>query len=235
MPEFRITSSPVHPGQKMKEGAWHFLRSRNAPARLLHKFGSTIYEWTADQPIKKQKWWTEVHVSANSTSPGGSGATLTIVNTAAITWLLNATNEYLYFEADVHEQWDTTSDIIVYVEVMLTSAQPANDTIDAELIAEYYGTHDDMDTSIKTQTRTISHDITSDNAQGIVHQLIFTIDHDKVSHVVDAHDHLKFRFRLSSVAGTSVSSVNYLCAHIRYQSRFDWPAEKVLGAFPVEG
>ncbi len=236
VPEFKqITSSRVHPGSKMENGLWHFLRAKGSPARLLHKFEGVLYEWSVDRLVKKQKWWTEVHISANSTSPGASGATLTVVNTAAITWLLNATNEYLYFGADIHDQWDGLSDILVHVEVMLTSAQPANDTIDAELIAEYFGDHEDMDTSIKTQTRTVSHDIVSDNAQGTVHELIFVIDYDLVNHVVNAHDHFKFRFRLSSVSGTSVSSVNYLCAHMKYQSRFDWPAEKVLGAFPVEG
>ena len=48
MPEFRITSSKVHPGSKMKEGLWHFLRGKGSLPRLLHKYGSTIYEWTAD-------------------------------------------------------------------------------------------------------------------------------------------------------------------------------------------
>ncbi len=51
MPEFRITSSTVHPGSKMEEGAWHFLRARGSPARLLHKFGSAIYGFWVGEPL----------------------------------------------------------------------------------------------------------------------------------------------------------------------------------------
>lgn len=233
MPEFRITSSKVHPGQKMKEGAWHFLRSRNAPARLLHKFGSRIYEFIVSEPVKKQKWWVELHTSPASISPGGSAATLAVVNFATIAYLLNATNEYLYWDFDMHDNWDGNSDVVIKVEVALSGDETVDDTIDAEIIAEYFGDHDDIDTGVKTQTSTIAHDIVSDNTQGKMHCLCFILEWDKASNVIERGDLLNIRFRLSSVA--SVGAVWFLGAHIQYQSRYDWPADKVLGAYPVEG
>ena len=229
----QITSSKVHPTRRLKEGAWHFARTAGMPGRLFHKFGGILHEWTVDDPTKRQKWWTEFHLAASSVSPGASGATLVVLNTSSLVWLLNATDEFLYFDSDVHDNWDAASDIVIRVVVAMAGAQAEDATIDAELIVEYYADHDDASIGFKTQTRTVAHDIVTDNTAGLVHELVFVLDYDLGGNVIEREDHLKFRFRLSSVA--SVEAVFFVCAHVRYKNRLDWQAEKVLGAFPTEG
>jgi hypothetical protein len=179
-------------------------------------------------------YWHEFHLGATKTDPGGSGATLTVVNTASFVYLLDATTEYLYFEIDIHDDWDGASDIVVEVRVALSGAETANDIINAEVIAEYYGEHDDIDTGVKTQTRTINHDIVSDNGQGDAHDLVFIIDWDLASNVVEVEDTIKLRFRLDSVGGgTDVAAVWFSDANIKY--RTSKPQLETGGSFPSEG
>lgn len=177
-------------------------------------------------------YWDRMHIDSSAISPGGSGATLTVWNTATIGYLLDATTEYLYYSCDVESNWDASSDLVVEMYVALNAAETANDIIQAELVAEYYSEHDDMDVP-KTQTRTINHDIVSDNAAGEVHELIFVLDYDLVDNVIEADDRLKLRFRLDSVAGgTDVAAVRFLFGHVKYRTTF--PGDPV-GTFPTEG
>lgn len=217
----------------MKEGEFRFALTGGKLGTLYHKFSSILWEWPAFRREKPTKWWREFHLPASSISPGASGATLTVINTASITYLLNATNEYLYFDSDVHSDWNAVSDIVVNVLVALENAETANDTIEAELIAEYFTDHDDMDTGFKTQTRTVNHSIGTETAAGTLHELVFVLDHDLASNVIERGDTIKYRFRLDSVA--SVPGVYFVGAHVKYISRDDWQAEKFTGAFPTEG
>ena len=217
----------------MKEGEWRFTPTKGKIATLYHKFAGILWEWPAFQREKPTKWWREIHLPASSVSPGASGATLTVLNTSSLVWLLNATDEYLYFDTDIHADWNAVSDVVVVVIVALGGAETSNDTIEAELIAEYFTEHDDMTTGFKTQTRTVNHDIGTDTAAGTLHDLTFVLNYDESSNVIEKEDHIKFRFRLDSVA--SVSAVHFLCAHVQYISRDDWQAEKFIGAFPTEG
>jgi hypothetical protein len=114
-------------------------------------------------------YWCEEHVGAGKATAGGSGATYTVWNTATDGWLLDATTEYLYLDAtDIEGFWDSASDIQVNVIVALNAAETANDIINGEVVSEYFSYLDNSDNmdSPKTQTRTINHDIGSDNAQG---------------------------------------------------------------------
>jgi hypothetical protein len=202
--------------------------------------GTTVYSQEDDGSVDVYDasgngiHWREFHLGATKTDPGGSGATLTVVNTASFVYLLDATTEYLYFETDIHDDWDGSSDIVVEVQVALSGAETANDVIQGEIVAEYYGEHDDMDTGIKTQTRTVNHDIVSDNGQGDVHHLVFIIDEDLASHNVDPEDNIKLRFRLDSVAGgTDVAAVWFIGANVKY--RTSKPQLETGGTFPSEG
>jgi hypothetical protein len=179
------------------------------------------------------RFWQEFHLCANTASPGGSGATATVINTATLAYLLDANTEYLYFEVDVHDDWDAASDMVVEVEVALATAETANDIINAEVVAEYHGEHEDIDTAVKTQTRTINHDITSDNAQGIKHKLTFILDYDLASNVIEQEDSLHLRFRLDSVGGgTDVGSVHFLQMNIKYRTA---KPQLIFDSFPAEG
>ena len=217
----------------MKEGEFRFALTGGKLGTLYHKFSGILWEWPAFERKKPIKWWKETHLPASAVSPGASGASLVVLNTSSLVYLLNATNEYLYFDTDIHADWNAVSDIVVIIIVGLENAETSNDTIEAELIAEYFGDHDDMTTGFKTQTRSVNHNIGSDTAAGTLHDLTFVLNYDEASNVIEREDHIKFRFRLDSVA--SVSGVHFLCAHVQYIVRDDWQAEKFTGAFPTEG
>ena len=176
-------------------------------------------------------YWREFHAPAAKSSPGGSGATLVVVNTSTLVWLLDATTEFLYFSADVHADWDGASDIVVEVTVALDAAETNGDDIEAEVVCEYAGEHDDMDTNVRTQTRTVNHDIGTDSEQGKKHELIFIIDWDLASHTIVVHDEVECRFRLD--AQTTVNSVWFFQADLRY--RTSKPERETGGTFPSEG
>ncbi|KKL06814.1 hypothetical protein LCGC14_2592270, partial [marine sediment metagenome] len=146
-------------------------------------------------------YWRKDHAKASAVSPGGSGATEAIINTATYVWLLDANTEYLYFCTDIHDDWDGASDVVVELTVALSGDETANDVIQAEVVAEYVGDHGDIDTGIRTQTRTINHDVVSDNNQGDTHEMTFILDHDLGSHEIAAGDHLSLRFRLDVAGG----------------------------------
>ena len=141
-------------------------------------------------------------------------------------------DEYLYATTKICDSWDAASDVVVTVDVALNGAETANDVIQFEVLSEYYGEHEDMDTP-KTQTRSIDHDIVSNNGAGEVHTLQFRLDYDLADNVIQANDILKLRFRLDSVAGgTDVAAVRFLFATVR--CRTAKPAPEV-GTFPTEG
>jgi len=177
-------------------------------------------------------YWQEFHIDAGSISPGGSGATLTVWNTSTIGWLLDATTEYLYLSTEIHDDWEGSSDHVIEAFVCLNAAETANDIIQAEVIAEYFGEHDDMDTP-KTQTRSINHDIVNDNGAGECHTLVFILDWDLVDHVIEVEDQLKIRFRLDSVGGgTDVAAVRSLYFNHKYRTS---KPNLTAGTFPTEG
>ena len=178
--------------------------------------------------------WHEEHVSPTDVSPGASGATLTVgggTNDAAVYYLLDAVNEYLYWGTDVEEYWDAGSDLVVEVLVALDGAETANDYIRATIDFEYCAEHENMD-SPKEQSVEVDHDIGAFNSAGDVHKLTFVMDHDLASNVLQAEDIVKFRFYLDDVSsGATVAAVRFLYANIKYR-------QKELYAFdsmPVSG
>jgi hypothetical protein len=179
-------------------------------------------------------YWHKSHIAASSVSPGASGATLTVINTATLVWLLNDNTEYLYMCSDIHDDWDGVSDIVVEVTVALSGDEAANDDIQAEIIAEYVGDHEDIDTGLRTQTRSIDHDIVSDNNQGDVHHMTFILDHALGGQEIGVDDHLSLRFRLDVAGGAgNVAAVWFKDAIIKY--RTPKPAPETGGTFPSEG
>lgn len=177
-------------------------------------------------------YWAETHVGSEKVSPGGSGATLTVGGPggASIYWQLDAVTEYLYHTTDIEDDWDGISDIPVTVKVSLDGAETANDDIEFEVIAEYWGEHENMDTA-KTQTRTVNHDIGNENAAGDSHTLVFLLDWDLGGNVIEVDDILKLRFRLDGVG--SVAAVRYTYGNIKYRS--SKPSHHTDGTFPTEG
>lgn len=176
-------------------------------------------------------YWNETHTTAAKTSAGGSGATLTLVGTSTLTWLLDATTEYIYFDSEMHSDWDGASDVVVMAMVAIDTIETASDVIEAEIICEYHSEHDDIDTSTKTQTRSVNHSIGAVTAQGSAHMLTFILDWDLGGNVIEATDMLHCRFRLD--AQTNINSVWYMASTVKYRTAH--PAIEIVGAFPTEG
>lgn len=177
-------------------------------------------------------YWHHIEFDSSSLSPGASGATAGTINTSTHCWLLDATNEYMYFGFAMHEDWDAASDIIVECCMALSAAETENDTINGELIVEYFGEHEDAGNP-KTQTRTVDHDITDDNAQYKDHTLRFVLDHDLADNVIQRGDKVHCRFRLDAVGGAGeVAGVYYYGGQARYLS--NTPAHIYNGTMPTE-
>ena len=179
-------------------------------------------------------YWREFHIPASKIEPAAAGATPTVINSATFVYLLNADTEYLYFGTDIHDDWDESSDIIIEIQVALSGAETADDVIQAEIVAEYVGEHEDINTGVKTQTRSIDHDIGALAGAGDVHHLAFVLDYDLESHVVQVDDNLSLRFRLDVVGGAgNVAAVWLKGANIKY--RTSKPQLETSGTFPTEG
>ena len=177
-------------------------------------------------------YWREFHIDADSVDPGASGATASFggLGNATFYWLLNATTEYLYFDTDIHTDWDAASNIVIEVKLALDAIEPINTNIEAEIIAEYAGEHEDMDVA-KTQTRQVDHDITSDLAAGTIHYVTFILNSFLGGNAIDTNDYLKLRFRL--YAQTDIAAVRFLQANVFYRS--SKPRIETGGVFPSEG
>ena len=177
-------------------------------------------------------FWNRHHVQAGAAGTFGSGATQHAEGATAY-WLLNLTTEFAFFDADISDDWDGATDVWVKVRVALDGAEDADDDIDATLVTDYYGDHEDMNTAFKTQTRSVDHDIGAFNAAGSVHDLWFQLDWDLGSNVIQVDDLLNFKFYLDDiVTGTPVIAVRFLGADILYRTKKPNP---IYSGDPTEG
>ena len=98
-------------------------------------------------------WWNYRQISALDVSPGGSGATFVPPGANSIGgYQLDADTEYLYFGADVHSDWDGSSNafIEVFFEVNINNGGgTVNDTVDLQVICRMKG---DAEIAVRTQT-----------------------------------------------------------------------------------
>lgn len=134
------------------------------------------------------------HIPMTAVDPGLSGATWTTATANNMTgWQLNAATELLYFESDVHSDWNGTSDLTVEIKWQLLSAGSADDTVDLKLVAYYMGVGD-----IVTKSQTVKVPTTTDGTQYKMYKTTFTIDYDAASNVVDAGDSIDFVLNLET-------------------------------------
>jgi hypothetical protein len=138
------------------------------------------------------------HLSTNAFDPGASGATWTApsANTTG-GYRLDAASEILYFDADVHSDWDGASDMKVelYFAVNVdNTGGGAGDTVDLKLIA-YYNTVGD--TATKSQTVEVATTV-GQSAQYKVFKATFTLDYDATDNVIEAGDFIGFALNLET-------------------------------------
>lgn len=194
---------------------------------------SGIEKWMEDEA-----YWTRDHVTRTATSlyrryyhlpmngfnPGSSGATFTAPSANHVGgWRLDAASEILYFDTDVHSDWDGASDleVEVYFAVNVNNAGGlVTDTVDLKLIC-YYNTSGD--TATKTQTVEVA-TVVGQSAQYKVFKASFTIDYDAAGNVVEAGDIMGFALNLetdsSEVDDIIVlhGSYNYNTTHMGVES-----------------
>lgn len=118
-------------------------------------------------------------------------------------WAFNATNEQASTQVRVPKGYSASADLKLRVWCALESAETASDTIDATLdLVSLTPNNDEALTKASTQA-TVSHDISTNNAQYSLHTFDFTIDFDDATNPVAAGDMLCMEFALSSVASVA--------------------------------
>lgn len=138
------------------------------------------------------------HLPISTFDPGASGATWTAPSTNIVGgYQLNAATEFLYFDSDIHNDWDAVSDLKVeiYFAVNVDNTGGADaDTVDLKLVCYYNAVGD---TATKTQTQEVA-TIVGKSAQYKVFKATFTINYDEVSNVVEAGDLMGFALNLET-------------------------------------
>ncbi len=196
-----------------------YIGSATTPIPLIYADGITSNTIITTQPIRAASsiYHHEYHMGASEASPGNSGATATVLN-AVFTYLLNATNEYVYYCVDMHDDWDAVSNVEIKVTGYLANAEDANDLVRMEVRCDY-GTNGDVADSYKTQTLTQDYNIGSGNAQYTSHTLIFNLVWDEGGNVLEIGDGLNIRVRLDDVTTAPVvTGFNLKHVHITYNT-----------------
>ena len=138
------------------------------------------------------------HLLIDAFNPGASGATWTppSANTTG-GYQLDAVGEVLYFDTDVHSDWDGVSDITVEIFFAVNvdnTGGGAGDTVDLKLVAYYNAVGD---TACKTQTQEVA-TVVGQSAQYKVFKSTHTLNFDEVDNVIEAGDKIGFALNLET-------------------------------------
>jgi hypothetical protein len=128
------------------------------------------------------------HLPLFASNPGASGPTFTVPDANTLGgWQLNAATEYLYFDTDVHADWDAASDLKVEVKFecnVNNTGGGAGDTVDLKLVCYYKG---NAETACKTQTLENAV-VVGQSAQYKRFTTTFTVNYDEGGNVVEVGD-----------------------------------------------
>jgi len=160
------------------------------------------------------------HLALASFDPGARGATWTAATANNLCgWQLNVDTEALEFQTDVHADWDAVSNLELEVKFQLLDAGSADDTVDIKVICYYMGVGD-----VATKTQTVEVATITDGTQYKMYKVVFPIDYDAASNVVDAGDSMCFVMNLetdtSEIDNILIvdASYNYNTTHIGIES-----------------
>jgi len=183
---------------------------------LEYYFAGTVLTSTAYRGTSSL-WYNYRQIGAINVSPGASGATPTVPDANTIGgYQLDAATEYLYFDTDIHDDWDGASDILitVYFEVNVDNTLGnVADTVDLQLICRMKG---DAETACKTQTLEEATTV-GQSPQYKQFNVTFAIDWNDVTNPVEEDDLIGFRLNLE----TDTSEVDDIIVNhfeIKYKS-----------------
>lgn len=186
-------------------------------ATTAHRFNTPVRSSTASY----RRYY---HLPMDGFNPGQSGATWTAPSANTVGgWRLDAETEVLYFDTDVHADWDGASDLEVEIYFAVNidnTGGGAGDTVDLKLVC-YYNTTGDVAT--KTQTQEVA-TVVGASAQYKVFKSVHTINFDETDNVVEAGDIMGFALNLetdtSEVDDIVIlhGSFNYNTTHIGLES-----------------
>jgi hypothetical protein len=160
------------------------------------------------------------HIPLTASNPGASGATWVAPGTNTTGgWNLTSATNYLDGETDIHTSWDAASDLKFecrFVVNVDNSGGGAGDTVDLRLQVFYKGIGD---TACKSQVVEVS-TVIGASARYKQFKVVFPIDYDYASNVVEVNDIMSFRLNLETDTSEvddivlSDMSVSYLTTHV---------------------
>jgi len=166
---------------------------------------------TADSGLissKTAQYRRYYHIPLLSARIGAVGPTFVPSDANQISgWQLDADTEILYFQADVHNDWDQVSDITVELTFTCNvdnTLGGASDEVDFQLVCTYAGQGDAV---IKTQTLTPSNVVGACAQYTVFHQH-FTINYDEASNVVDAGDVVSMALNVLATSDVTDITIN---------------------------
>ena len=160
------------------------------------------------------------HIPLTASNPGASGATWVApgANTTG-GWNLTSATNYLDGETDIHTSWDAASDLKFECRFSVNvdnSGGGAGDTVDLRLQVFYKGIGD---TACKSQIVEVA-TVIGASARYKQFKVVFPIDYDYASNVVEVNDIMSFRLNLETDTSEvddivlSDMSVSYLTTHV---------------------
>ena len=179
-------------------------------ATTAHRFNTPLRSTTASY----RRYY---HLPVAAFNPGASGATFVPPSANLVGgYRLDAAGEVLYFDSDIHADWDAASDIDVEVYFAVNvdnTGGGGGDTVDLKLIS-YYNAVGDV--ACKTQTVEVA-TVVGASAQYKVFKAEFAINYDEVDNVVEVGDILGFILNLETDT-SEVDDVVILHASLYYHT-----------------
>lgn len=157
------------------------------------------------------------HVEMASANPGASGATWVPADADMLQgWQLNADAETLTFDADIHSDWDESTDIeikVIFESNIDNTGGNVGDTTDFQTVVYYKGEGEKVN---KTQTLTDACVVGQiDDHEQFACTLL--VNYEEGGNVVQIGD--KFTFIFNLITGTSeVADVTINHIHVKYKT-----------------
>jgi len=141
-------------------------------------------------------------------------------------FLLDEVGDFVFFSEFLPSEYESGERLVIHSYFRLKNAETASNKIYARLHADIFSDHDTA--ASVSDTRSVPHNIGSNNAANTVHEVIFVVNNSNLRPL----DVCKFRVMLYDViSGDAVTEAIYLGSRVRYrankiaQAFTSWPSE----------